>query len=89
MRVRVRRPLTGEVGSEGQPLGAGRPFLGRGCQLVVPASAPESVTQPAQRAGRGQHHSHRVPAARNGVAERVHASLRIGGKGRQRGEHDA
>ena len=89
VRVRVGRPLTGEVGEEGQPLSARRPFLCRRGQLVVPAPTPESVAQPAQRAGRGQHDSHRVPAARNGVAEHVHAGLRIGGEGRQCPKHGA
>ena len=48
VRVRVGRPFTAEVGEEGESLGTGRPLLGRGGQLVISASAPESVTQPAQ-----------------------------------------
>src|SRR5205823_1450977 len=51
VRIRVGRPLTGEVGEEGQPVGGRRPFPGRGGQLVIPAPAPESITQPAQGAG--------------------------------------
>ncbi len=89
VRVRVRRSLTGEVGEEGQPLGAGWPFLSRGSQLVIPAPGPESIAQPAQRAGRGQHDSHRVPATRNGVAERMHTRLRIRGEGGQCRKHGA
>ena len=44
----------------------------------------DDVAQPAERAGRGEHHAHRVPAAGHGVAEGVHAAVRIGGEARER-----
>ena len=89
VRVRMRRPLAREIREERQPLGARRPLLRRGRQLVVPASRPERVTQPAQRAGRGEHDSHCVPATRNGMAESMHSCLRVRGERRQRRKHDA
>ena len=45
--------------------------------------------QPAERAGRREHHAHRVPGVRDGVAERVQARLRVGGVRGQRREDDA
>ena len=46
--------------------------------VVVVDAGRERVAQPAQRARRRQHHAHRVPGAGHGVAERVHARLRVG-----------
>ena len=89
VRVRVRRPLAREVGEERQPLGARRPLLAPRRSARRTRFPPERVTQPAQRAGRGEHDSHCVPAARNGMAERMHACLRVRGERRQRRKHDA
>ena len=88
VRVGVRRALAREVRLEEEALGPGRPALGRSQQLVV-GLADDLLAQPAQRAGGAQHHAHRVPAARDRVAERVHARCGIGRERRQRGEDDA
>ena len=76
--VGVRRALAGQVGQEGQALDAGRPRRGLGGQRVEVVAGRDDVAQPAQRARRRQHHAHRVPGAGHGVAERVHAGLRVG-----------
>ena len=85
--VEVRRALAGQVGQEGQSVGARRAALGLGEQDVV--GRVEDVAQPAQRPRRRQHHAHRVPLARHREAERVQARLRVGAVGRQHTEHDA
>ena len=81
----ARRRGTAQRGA----LGARPPRLGLGDEVGEGRVGCEAVAEPLQRAGRREHHAHRVPLARNGVAERVHARLRIGRKRRQRGEHDA
>ena len=86
IRIGVRRSLAGEVGSEEKTLGARRPRGRVGEQLLV--AGAEHVAQPAERAGRREHHAHRVPGVRDGVAERVQARLRVGGVRGQRREHD-
>ena len=47
------------------------------------------MAKPRERAGRGQHHAHRVPGAGHRVAEDVHPRLGVGRIAGQRGEHDA
>ena len=83
VRVGVRRPLALQVRREQQPLGAGRPALGLGVELAV-RRAPSDAAEPRERAGGREHHAHRVPRVRDGVAEDVHAPL---GVGRVAGEH--
>ena len=77
LRVRVRRALTGEVRQEEQPVAAGRDRRGRAGQLVEGDAGREGVPEPAQAARRREHHGHQVPAPRDGVAERVHAAVRL------------
>ena len=71
-----------EVREERQPLGAGRPVLGGCNQLLVPVSASDSVAQPAQRPGCGEHHPHRVPATRHCMAESMYTRLGVGRESR-------
>ena len=87
VRVRMRRALALEVRQERQPLGARRPARRLGDELVVRLA--DHVAQPPQRAGRGEHHAHRLPRVRDGVAEDVDARLRIGAEAVERGEDDA
>ena len=70
----MRRPFAREVRLEEEPLDARLPPVGLGQQLLVRRAA-EGVAQPRERAGRRQHHAHRVPGLRDGVAERVQACL--------------
>ena len=76
--IGVRCPLAREVGREQQPVDARAPRLRLVDEVGERRLRREPVAQPLQRAGGRQHHAHRVPLARHGVAERVHARLRIG-----------
>ena len=88
VRIRVRRALAREVRLEEQALGSGRPAL-RFAQQVVVVAAGHAVAQPAERAGRGEHHAHRVPPARHRVTEDVHTAVCVRPVGRQRREDDS
>ena len=89
--VGVRRALAGEVGQEREPLGARAPSAAAAATSVVEAAPGAAVSRShGQRARGGEHHAHRVPAARDGVAERVDArALGRRANARQRGEDDA
>ncbi len=89
IRICVRRALAREVRREQQPLGSRRPLGGLGDERVVSDPGGDRVSQPAQAAGGREHHAHRVPRPRYGVAERVDARLGVGGELLERGEHDA
>ena len=81
----VRSPV--RYGRNVEPVRARPPRRGLVRQLgELPA---DDAAQPRQRAGGGQHHAHLVPGAGHGVAEGVHAGLRVGPVLGQRGEHDA
>ena len=86
IRIGMRRSLSGEVGSEEKSLGARGPRGRVGEQLLV--AGAEHIVQPAERAGRREHHAHRVPGVRDRMAERVQARLRVGGVRGQRREDD-
>src|SRR5262249_53534622 len=93
--VCVRRPLALEVGEEEEALGTGLPGCGGGGELVVRGTRSTGVAKPTKRHRCVEHHAHRLPRVRNGVAERVHTGERVvyvGGKGREydagRAEHD-
>ena len=86
VRVGVRRALALEVGQEGQALRRGGPALRFADQLVERPS--DHVAQPPQRPRRGQHHAHRLPGVRHGVAEDVDAGLGVGPVALQRREDD-
>ena len=77
-RVGVRAALAGQVGQEEQPVAA-RPATSPAAAARSPKSTSgrERVAEPAQAAGRREHHRHQVPAARDGVAERVHPARRL------------
>ena len=81
----VRSPV--RYGRNVRPSAPGAQPLGLGRQLGELAA--DDAAQPRQRAGGGQHHAHLVPGAGHGVAEGVHAGLRVGAVLRQRGEDDA
>ena len=83
------RALAREVGQEDDAAGARGSRRGFVHQLLERHARRERVARPLQRARGREHHSHRVPGARHRVAEHVHARLRIGLVGGQRGEHDA
>ena len=88
VRVGVRRPLALEVREEEDAV---RTCFGRGClgdEVVERRSRRERVVEPLQRAGRVQHHAHRLPRLGDGVAERVHARLGLVGVPRERREDD-
>ncbi len=88
-RVCMRRPLPREVGSEEKPVDAGAPGFGLGDEVGEGRFGGEPVAQPLQRAGRREHHPHRVPLAGDRVTERVDARLRIARERGQRRKHDA
>ena len=88
IRVGVRRPLALQVRLEEESLRARLPALRLGEQLLVRRVA-EGVVQPLQRARGREHHAHRVPGARNRVAEDVQPRLGLGPVFGQRGEDDA
>ena len=77
-RVGVRRALTGEVRARRGARRRPGPTLGLGDEIGERRLRGEPVAQPLQRPGRGEHHAHRVPLPRDGVAEGVHARLRVG-----------
>ena len=85
----MRRALAGQVRQEGEPLGARLPALRLGDERLELRGRVGDVAQPAQRAGGGEHHAHRVPRPGMRVAERVHAALGLGAVGVERGEDDA
>ena len=87
--VGVRRALARQVGQEEDAAGAGWRRLGLGHQDFERHAGRERVARPLQGARGREHHAHRVPAARHRMAEHVHARLRIGMVGGQRGEDDA
>ena len=77
-RVGVGRPFAGEVRQEDESLrgrGPARSLRGQNLEAVRRA---ERVAQPTERAGGGEHHAHRMPSARNGMAEGVDAPLCVG-----------
>ena len=84
--VGVRRALAREVRREENAVCARRRLRSVGQQLLV--ACAEDVAQPAERAGGREHHAHRVPGVRDGVAERMHSRLRVGGECGQGREHD-
>ena len=71
------RPLSLEVGQEGQPAGSRRLALRLRGELLVGRIRRECIAEPAQGARGIQHHAHRLPGVGNGVAEGVHPRLRI------------
>ena len=85
--VDVRRPLSLEIRREQQPLGAGIPASG----LLVerPEVGAQDVVKPFERAGSREHHTHRMPRSRHGVAEDVEPRLGVDRVRGQHGEHDA
>ncbi len=84
--IGVWRPLAGEVRREQEPLGRGLPPSGLGVEnSEVPA---ERVPHPRRRAGRAEHHAHRVPGCRDGVAEDVDTRLGLGCVRGQHRKHD-
>ena len=89
-RVGMRAPLAGQVGQEEQarrqPAGTSAAEATRSANDGV---GGERVAEPAQAAGRGQHHRHQVPATRDRVAERVDAPARLEQRPVGRGEDDA
>ena len=54
-----------------------------------PTSGANGVAEPAEAAGRRQHHAHHVPAIRHAVAERVQAALGFDPRSVRGGEDDA
>ena len=89
IRVGVRRSLAAEVRLEEHSVGAGRHGGCLAVEFLVRGTRRERSAVPAERAGRGEHHPHRVPRAGNGVAEDVDARLRVGLVARKDGEDDA
>ena len=86
-RVGMRAALAGQVGQEEQAVGTGRDVGGRGDEVRERLAGGERVAEPAQAAGRGQHHRHQVPAIRDRVAERMdaaRAARTTGGRSRRR-----
>ena len=71
------------------PSAPGLPALRLRDEVAVRGVRRERVAEPPQRPGGRQHHAHRVPRARHGVAEDVHARLRVGAVGVERAEHHA
>ena len=88
VRVGVRGALALEIGLEEEAFGTGRPRGRLGEELVV-RRAPERLAQPLQRAGRREHHAHRVPRSRHGVAEGVQPRLGLRPVRVERREDDA
>ena len=85
-RIGVRSALALQVREEREPFRPGRPPRRLGRQLVV-ASARD-VAQPGEGAGGREHHAHRLPAAGDRVAERMHTRLRVRLEPGERREHD-
>ena len=87
VRVGVGRPFAHEVRREQQPLAAGRPL--RSLCFEVGEVAVENAAEPGGRAGRAQHHTHRLPRVGDGVAERMQPPSAIVLVGGERREDDA
>ncbi len=83
----VRSPA--RYGANSRPSAPGAQRSASAVERVVGLAGRGDVAQPAKRAGGGEHHAHRVPAARHRVAEGVHAALGVRGVAGQRGEDDA
>ena len=93
---RRRRGRRGRRAASARPRGTARTAAPPcpGCQRSAstsssPTRRAEHVAQPAERAGGGEHHAHRVPRPGHRVAEDVHARLAVGRVGGQRREDDA
>ncbi len=89
IRVGVRRPLAGEVGQEREPFDTWLPALRLGDQGTVVLTGCRDVSEPAKRSCRREHDAHRMPAARDGVTERVHPPLFVRLEAREGREDDA
>ena len=76
VRVGVRRPLAGEIRREQQPLRARLPALGLASSSAVLGA--EHVAQPGERAGRAQHHAHRVPGTGTAWQKTCTRASRVG-----------
>ena len=76
-RIGVRAALAGRYGRKSRPSLPGR-HVGRPSSTRSPNATPgrQRVAEPAQAAGRRQHHRHHVPPPGHGVAERVDAAVR-------------
>ena len=70
-RVRVRAALARQVRQEEQAVAAGGDLGRRRDELVELDARRQRVAEPAQAAGRRQHHRHHVPAPGDRVAEGV------------------
>ncbi len=86
--IGVRGPLSGEVGEEEQTVAPGR-HLGRTRhQVLERAVGGQGVSQPAETAGRRQHHSHHVPATGDRMAEGMDPSIRLHRRALGGGKYD-
>jgi hypothetical protein len=88
-RIGVGRPLAGQIRQEQEPAASRRDRGRLVDELTERDAGSERVAEPAQAAGRRQHHAHDVPAPRHGMAERVQAALGLDARPIGRGEHDA